>query len=653
MSLDPSRYAELFRTESREQLTAINRALLSLEEGADPVEPVSVVFRAVHTVKGMSATMGYHAVAEFAHELESVLDRVRRGDQLLAPDLMDALFASADALEGAIDVASEQAVQTPAMIAALQRLRDVAGGSATSEFPAVHAGEPGALVEIAASDPLDGPGVIVRVRQSAETVLPGVRAFMTVQRVRALGDVAATHPPVGQLQAATEPMAFAMRVVTTASVDEIEAAVRSAGDVSSVEVDVTGRTRHESRSTIEVVAEGAEAARPSARTTRHVRIDLARLDALMNLIGELVITRGRLLQLTATNGDPALDEAMQMAARLVSDLQTEIMTMRMVPVWQVFDRFPRLVRDAARQLNKDVNFVVEGKEIELDRSLLDEIGEPVVHLLRNAIGHGIESPAARVAAGKPRSGRLVLSAARDRAAVLIRVSDDGRGIDRARVLARARAAGLVDEGTRDVDDDALFRLIAQPGFSTAEEVSDLSGRGVGIDVVQSKARALGGSVELKSVPGEGTTITIRLPVTLAIVRALLARSGAERYALPLTHVRETLEYGDDVVQHVKGKRVLILRDEVLPLLDLRDVVQQGARAGSARGVAEANREIVVIERGERRSGLVVDELIGQQDIVVKQFDAARDGLALFSGATILADGAPALIMDVGSLFEGS
>ena len=649
MSLDPSRYAELFRTESREQLSAINRALLLLEQGGDAAEPISVLFRAMHTVKGMSATMGYHAVAEFAHELESVLDRVRRGDQLLAPDLMDALFASADALETAIDEGSEQAGQTPAMVAALQRLRDVAGGSSTSEFPGAPTKETGALVEVAVADPLDGPGVIVRVRQAADAMLPGVRAFMAVQRVRALGEVAAVNPSLDALQASAVPISFAMRVVTTASVDEIEHAVRSAGDVAFVEVDVSGRTRRESRSTIAVVTEGEEVTRASARSTRHVRIDLARLDALMNLIGELVITRGRLLQLTASNPDPALDESMQMAARLVSDLQTEIMTMRMVPVWQVFDRFPRLVRDSARALNKDVTFVVEGKEIELDRSLLDEIGEPIVHLLRNAIGHGIESPAERAAAGKPRAGRLVLSAARDRAAVLIRVSDDGRGIDRPRVLARARALGLVDEGTREVDDDALFRLIARPGLSTAEQVSDLSGRGVGIDAVQVKTRALGGSVELKTVAGEGTTITIRLPITLAIVRALLARSGTERYALPLTHVRETLEYDRDVVQHVKGKPVLVLRDEVLPLLDLRDVVRQRA-APFAGG---PNREIVVIERGDRKSGLVVDELIGQQDIVVKQFDAARDGLALFSGATILADGAPALIMDVGSLFEGT
>ncbi len=646
MSLDPTRYAELFRTESREHVAAINRALLMLEGGADPSEPVSEVFRAVHTVKGMSATMGYHAVAEFAHELESVLERVRRGDQLLAPELMDALFASADALEAAVEGASEQAEQSPAMLAALQRLRQVADRTATADSGAGHPGVDGAFVEVAATDPLDGPGVIVRLRQAPETLLPGVRAFMVVQRLRALGEVAAVSRSLEALQRATEPMSFALRIVTTASAAEIEEAVRSAGDIAFVEVDVSGRTRSESRSTIEVVSEGDEIPRPATTLTRHVRIDLARLDTLMNLIGELVITRGRLLRLTASSPDPALDESMQQAARLISDLQTEIMTSRMVPVWQVFDRFPRLVRDAARQLGKNVTFVVEGKDIEVDRSLLDEIGEPIVHLLRNAVDHGIESPAARAASGKPRAGRLVLSAVRDRSAVLIRVSDDGRGIDRGLVLKRGLALGLLEAGTRELDDGALFRLIAHPGFSTAEEVSDLSGRGVGIDAVQVKARALGGSVELRTVAGEGTTITMRLPVTLAIVRALLARSGDERYALPLTHVRETLEYDGGAVRSVKGRPVLVLRDEVVPLLDLRDVMRQA-------GSAVTNREIVIIERGVRRSGLVVDELIGQEDIVVKQFDAVRDGLALFSGATILADGAPALIMDVGSLFDGS
>jgi two-component system chemotaxis sensor kinase CheA len=639
MSLDSTRYAELFRTESREQLVAINRALLALEQSHEVDEPLGTIFRAMHTVKGMSASMGYHAVAEFAHEVESVLDRVRRGDQLLAPDLMDALFASADALESGLEAAREGAGQSPAMAAALERLQRVAGGSATSEFRAPGA----ALVEVPATDPLVGPGVIVRIRQTADTLLPGVRAFLVVEKVRALGEVGAVWPPIEVLQAAEVPQSFALRLATQATVQQIEAAVRSAGDVEHVEVDAAARTRRQSRATIEVVLEGAEPVAATGHVTRHVRMDLARLDTLMNLIGELVIARGRLLQLTAGSGESALDDVMQQAARLIGDLQTEIMTSRMVPVWQVFDRFPRLVRDAARQLGKDVTFVVEGKDIELDRSLLDEVGEPVVHLLRNAVDHGIESPADRAAAGKPRAGRLVLSAARDRAAVLIRVGDDGRGIDRDRVLERAKSAGLVDPSTTELDDEDLFRCIAQPGFSTAETVSDLSGRGVGLDAVQAKARALGGSVTVKSVEGEGTVITMRVPATLAIVRAILARSGDERYALPLTHVRETLEFDEQTVQRVKGREVLVLRDEVLPLFHLRDVMRQP-------GAPDALREIVVIERGDRRSGLVVDELIGQQDVVVKQFDAARDGLALFSGATILADGAPALIVDLGSLF---
>lgn len=649
MNLDPSRYAELFRTESREQLAAITRALLQLEEGGDAGEPVTVIFRAVHTVKGMSATMGYRAVAEYAHEMETLLDRMRSGVQTLTPELMDALFACTDALESALDSASETAEQTEAMVAALRRLREMPIRSATGDIrgeEVAASGEPG---EDMAADPMEGPGVIVRVRQSKGVDLPGVRAYLVIEKARALGEVAGVSPPLAALKAAESAQSFAMRVVTSATPEEIERAVRSAGDVDRVEVDVSGRRR--SRTLRAQGAQEAErapegVARTVVRGPRHVRMDLARLDALMNLIGELVITRGRLLQLTAGNGESALDEEMQRAARLISDLQAEILTSRLVPVWQLFDRFPRLVRDAARQLNKEVSFVVEGKDIELDRSLLDEIGEPLVHLLRNAVDHGIESPADRVAAGKSRGGRLVLSAVRDRAAVLVRVSDDGRGVDRPRVLARAKALGLVGQDTEALDDEQLFRCIARPGFSTVDTVSELSGRGVGIDAVQAKTRALGGSVQMKSVVGEGTTITMRLPLTLAIVRAILARSGNERYALPLTHVRETLEYGEHTVRHVKGKEVLVLRDEVLPLMHLRDVVGQGG-AGAPGG------EIVVIERGERRSGLVVDELIGQEEIVVKQFDAARDGLALFSGATILADGAPALIMDVGSLFEGA
>lgn len=670
--MDPSRYADLFRTESRDQLSAINRALLALEQGDATREPVDAIFRGVHTIKGMSATMGYTAVAEFSHELESLLEKVRDGEQGVTPDLMDALFAAADALEDGVDNAREELAMSADMRRALERLHDVAGGRSTAEFRVVRmssasmealGGRVGAAAD-AGTAPA-GDGLLVTVEQEPAALLPGVRAFMAIQRLRELGTVAACVPSVDALQAATTPQRFEVRLVTTAGAAEIERAVRSAGEVASVTVaetvsgadvarapaadrdaDVAPPARNRritDQLGLDELGHPVAGASAVART-RYVRIELARLDTLLNLVGELVIVRGRLQALTRPIPDAPLQSAMEEATRLIGNLQSEIMTSRLVPVGQVFDRFPRLVRDVARQLGKDVLFHVEGKEIELDRSVLDEIGEPVVHLLRNAVDHGLERPDVREKAGKPRAGRLTLAAQRDRSSVVITVRDDGRGIDRARVLARALELGLVEAGTARLDDDALMRLIAHPGFSTADKVTDVSGRGVGIDAVQSRTRTLGGTLGLQTTPGQGTTITIRLPVTLAIVRALLARVGNESYALPMAHVIETIERAPAEIRRVQGRDMLVLRDEVLPILHLRELVR--FRGDDDRGGME---EIVVIERGDRRAGLVVDELTGQEDIVVKSFDAVREGLPLFSGATILPDGAPALIVDVGSL----
>ncbi len=673
--MDPARYADLFRTESRDQLSAINRALLALEQGETSREPVDAIFRGVHTIKGMSATMGYTAVAEFSHELESLLDKVRSGEQMVSADLMDALFAAADALEDGVEQAAENTPMNSAMQRVLEKLHDIAGGRSTSEFrvvrpsdtfrvtsefavpaadaptPSAAPASPAAALSAPSTPAPSGPGATVTITQSPTTLLPGVRAFMAIQRLRELGEVEHCEPSVERLQAATTPQRFVVRVASTAGVAELERAVRSAGDIADVSVQLVEAAAHNRRAsdrgeafgrraTDEALSATAERAIPTR--TRHVRIELSRLDALLNLIGELVIVRGRLQALTAGLANAPLQEAMEDATRLISDLQTEIMTSRLVPVGQVFDRFPRLVRDVARQLGKDVLFAIEGKDIELDRSVLDEIGEPVVHLLRNAVDHGLERPEVREANGKPRAGRLVLSAQRDRSAVMIVVRDDGRGIDRARVLRRALELGMVEPGTSKLDDDTMLQCIAHPGFSTAEQVTDVSGRGVGIDAVQSKVRGLGGTLQVVTEEGKGTTVTIRLPMTLAIVRALLARVGNERYALPLTHVRETLERSASSIRQVQGRDVLVLRDELLPVLRLRDVV-------SLPGTATGLEEIVVIERGDRRAGLVVDELTGQEDIVVKSFDAVRDAAALFSGATILADGAPALIVDVGNL----
>lgn len=536
--MDLTKYAALFQSESREQLSTINEELLALERTPSAAEPVSAVFRAVHSMKGMSATMGYASVTALAHELESLLDRVRHAEIVVDRAVTDALFAAVDALERAVEI-------------------EVAGGSAEEASAPV----------LARLQTLAG----ARVGARASDLLP-----MTTQ----------------------------------------EYAIPS-GATNGI-----------------------------SRAPRTIRVELRRLDGLTNLSGELLVARGRLNDVAHEIADPALDEALAQASRLITDLHDEIMASRMVPVGQVFDRFPRLVRDAAHALEKEIELTLNGREIELDRSMLDEIGEPIVHLLRNAADHGIERPDARERAGKPRAGQLTLTVERERQMVTMRVHDDGRGIDREQVLVRARAQGLVDATVESLSDEELIRIIGRPGFSTAEKVTDISGRGVGIDVVLTRVRALGGAVEIRSVPGKGTTVTLRLPVTLAIVRALLARVDGEMYAVPMTHVRETVDLSQNARRRVQGREVMLLRDEVVPLLHFREIVGlPEARFVSVDGTTQ----VIVIESEGRRTGLVVDEFAGQQDIVVKGFDGVRDGLTLFSGATILADGAPALIVDVGSL----
>jgi two-component system chemotaxis sensor kinase CheA len=615
---------------------------------------VGAIFRAVHTIKGMSATMGYTSVAMLSHELETLLDRVRRGARTIDEALMELLFRSADVLESAIESAVGGTTVDVGPVVALLRAEahDAKPAAASPRKRAARSSRGTGKVADGWTAPApDGDGLLVRVRLAEGAPLKGVRAFLVVQAARALGEVTATSPSGDAMQADEMEHDFALRLVTDHAEADVIAALRAAGDVVEVQIGSapSGGTPApqpadaEPATIGEALATSAPANGAGVRQQRSVRIDLRRLDNLMNLIGELVITRGRLVQLSAAMNDPVLAETVAQASRLVADLQEEIMTSRMVPVWQVFDRFPRLVRDAAHSVDKQVNFVIEGKEVELDRSMLDEVGDPIVHLLRNAVDHGIELPAVRVAQGKPAAGTLTLSALRDRDAVAIRVSDDGRGIDRERVLRRAAEGGLVEAGRTELSDEELLRIISRPGFSTAEKVTDLSGRGVGIDAVYNRVRALGGTVDIRTEPGKGTTVTLRLPLTLAIVRSLLARIGEETYAVPMTHVSETVELVPSILRSVKGKEVLMLREEVLPVMRMRRMM--GFEGEAARGL----EQVVVVELAERRAALVVDALIGQQEIVVKQFDGVRDGLALFGGATILGDGAPALIIDVSSL----
>jgi two-component system, chemotaxis family, sensor kinase CheA len=454
----------------------------------------------------------------------------------------------------------------------------------------------------------------------------GARAILAVRRAEVLGVVSMVRPSLIQLEREEFDGRLAFRIEAPEADDTIAAAIRSAGEIESVLFEEPAS----------VLGDGVE-------RHRQIRVDLRRLDRLMKQVGELVVAKNRLGVMAAGSDDPALAELSDRIARLVSGMQAEVIASRMTPVGEVFERFPRLVRDLSRDLGKRIRFDVEGEEIELDRSILDEIGDPLLHLIRNAADHGIEPAEARVAAGKPPEGRILLSASRDRNSVTLRVSDDGRGIDRAAILAKARREGQADGATDLLSDDHLLRVIARPGFSTAQAVSGVSGRGVGVEVAMTRVRALGGTLEIRSEVGKGTTFLIRVPLTLAIVRALLADAGGERYAVPLAYVAETVEFDPRSVTALRAREALVVREQVIPTVHLRELVASGARPAPAR------RPTVILEIGERRTALVVDALLGQQDIVIAAFDAPRGMPPYVGGATILADGAPALVLDAAAL----
>ncbi|MGD2135396.1 MAG: chemotaxis protein CheA [Gemmatimonadales bacterium] len=620
--MDPSQYAELFLAESREHLSTVNQLLLEWERDPTAREPVEGVFRAVHTIKGMAATLGYGAVADLAHRAENLLDLVRRGTEPVTDPVVELLFAAADALEHGVEAAVAGREASLNLGALVRRLDEAAAGFERGVRRPSSA-RPSAPVMASPT----GSGRTVRVTLRAEAALKAARAQIVLQRVAALGKLGGVEPPAAVLESDEFDGLLQFRLETTAPDEAIVEAARGAGEIESVGLDEP--------------AAAAGAVEAAARL-HHIRVDLRRLDNLMNLIGELVTLRGRLNNVAARTADPELEDVSLRVSRLSEELQSEIIQARMTPVWQVFDRFPRMVRDLARELGRQVAFRVEGKEIELDRAILDEIGDPLVHLIRNAVDHGIEPPEERTAAGKDPQGVVELSAARERATVAIRVWDDGRGLDRAKILAQAKQRGVLDADVEQLTDEMLVRVLARSGFSTASAVSAVSGRGVGIDVVAHRVRGLGGALEVQSTPGVGTQFTLRLPTTLAIVRALITRVGDERYALPVTHVAETLDLDSAPVAHVDERDALSLRDELIPLVHLRRMV-------GVEGERPRRSPVVVLQIGARRSGLVVDQLLGQREIVVKPFAPVRGMLPIFAGATVLGEGEPTLILDAGGL----
>ncbi len=592
----------------------MEHALLELESAPADRSALDALFRSVHTLKGMGGAMGYGTVSTLSHAMESLLDRVRSGQESLTPPSIETLLQATDALASAV------AASTTGRESAL----DISTLLTRLAVPAA---------------PAQGTTRVLQIVLDPGTPLPGARAQLIVGRLARVAEIVRVEPDVAGMESAQFTGEFTVQLRSAEAIEVLGDAARAAGFVSSL-VEVV--PRDEVRQTPLSVDATWNTGDLQAPLQKYVRIESRRLDGLMDLVGELVTMRDRLQVVASRHGDPALDEAVAKAGRLIGELQDGVIGSRLVPVWQVFDRFPRVVREAARAAGKEAVLVVEGREIELDRSLLEQVADPLVHLLRNAVDHGIEPADARVRGGKAVEGRVLLMARRERNSVVVVVADDGRGVDRQRVLAKARRLGWVTDDTEMLSDDEVLRIIARPGFSTAEQVSEVSGRGVGIDAVLAKVRGLGGAVEFSSVEGKGTVFQLRLPVTLAIIPAIIAQVGAESYALPLTHISETVQPAAGALRRVQGRPVFVLRGQVLPLYSLRALV-------GAAGRDPEGQQIVIVEATDRRAAVLVDRLVGQQDIVVKSFDLVRGMSAGFSGAAILPDGTAALILDAGGL----
>lgn len=593
-----SKYVALFVAESREHLQQCNAQLLAWERDLAQDAPIAELFRNVHTLKGMAATLGYSRLANLAHAFEHVLGAVREGTVAPSAELVELSFRVVDRMEQGVALAAEgrdDAIQDRELADELVSLSKPATG--TFPVPALRADR---------TPQPEAGGVVVRIAIAPGTPMAGARAALVLKRAESLGSVSAISPPVETWGSEAFTGDFACRIATSSSDEEIQADLSQVGDVATITV-------------IRGAAPG-----PAAAPAAQVRVDLARLDRLVNLGGELSVMAHRLAAELARREDPVLTAAGHALDVLVSDLQEQVLRVRMAPVGEVFERFPRAVRDLARHLEKRVRLEVEGADIELDRAILEELPKILLHLLRNAVDHGIETPAARKKAGKPGEGRIKLAARRDRNTVIITVADDGRGIDEAAVRARARELGWGEDA--EVPD--LLRILGRPGFSTRREVSDVSGRGVGFDAVLHRVRALGGSTELRAPAEGGTMIVLKLPSSLAVVPALLLRVADDRFAVPLGFVAETARLAPDV----DGGRVWY-RGRELPLVSL------------GRRDAGPLRPGVILEVGGRQGVLLVDTLLGQEDVVVRPVHAPRGVPRWVNGATILSDGLPALVLD--------
>lgn len=648
-------YRDVFLSESAEFIQLVTDGLLALESNPQDREPVESVFRGAHSLKGMAAAMGYNRTADLTHRMEGLMARVRSGEQTIDSPLIDVMLAAIDLARDLIDDESSgrDDVDPAEMIALLLAMTEK-GSAAALEAEVVEARGSGPVADH--SDLVDDaetiPGAAVYridITLDESCVLKAVRAYMVIKRFAHMGRVIETEPAARDIEDERFDRTFAVILETLEPVADIEKAARGVSEIEAVTVTEQVRkasTTPDATPHDDVI--GRRRSVPKLSETQTVRVSIAHLDELVNLVGELVILRSKLDRIAHTVRDIELLETLEEMHRITQDLQFEVLQTRMVPVGNIFNRFPRMVRDLAHELGKQIDFQMHGLDIELDRTVLDEIGDPVVHLLRNAIDHGIEVPEKRAANGKSAIGEVRLEARRERDHVAIVVSDDGRGIDVDRVWAKAVERGIVKSDQRDeCSDGDILLLTCLPGFSTVEKTTKVSGRGVGMDVVKGKIEHLGGTLAIRSVPGRGTEFELRLPLTLAIVRSLLVESCGQTFALPLSAINEVFDAADLNLDTVDGLPVVLLRDgEVVPLVRL-DAILFGH---DATEMPEPKSNVVLVDTAEEQKALHVDALLGRQEVVVKPLTKLFRDSRGYAGATILGDGRVVLILDPRTLF---
>ena len=671
--MDTSQYMSMFLEESLDNLQTLNESLLDLEQNPEDTDKVNEIFRVAHTIKGMAATMGFTDLAELTHKMEDVLAEFRAGELKVTQDVVTVLFDCLDTLERMVDnvqEGSDESVDIDGIMKALEDIKErgVSGRDIAPKEVEVNNSPAGTNTSlqlnqydtsvIKQANEKGYNAIELNITLSENTLLKSARAFLIVKDLEEHGEILKSDPSTEEIE--NEEFDFELKfiLITKNNVDEILQVVNGISEVVKVEGNLVElepveekkeEQKAESNAKQPKVAPKGEQNQPAAKKAspkkemkkahQSVRVDLERIDNLMNMVSELVIYRTRLEQIVVSQKSPELNETLEQVGRTTSDLQDLVMKIRMLPLDTVFNRFPRMIRDISVELNKEINFVIEGAETELDRTVIDEIGEPLIHLLRNAADHGIESKEERVAKGKTPVGTVKLVAYQEGTKALIKVIDDGAGINVEKVKAKAEERGINTEGLSEND---IKNLIFAQGFSTNEVVTDISGRGVGMDVVKTKIAALGGTVDLYSEEGKGSTFVIKLPLTLQIIQALLVKVGEDTLAISLGFIDRVIDYKEENIKRSNGKEVIVYRENVIPLIRLNETLDIES--------SETDKKFVIIVNvGDKTIGLLVDSLLGQQEIVIKPLGKTLKNLDQYIGATILGNGLVTLILDVGAL----